>query len=128
VDKGASQIRDHVTLVYAIETGHPLVVGRFPKKPVMITSELYDAIGKARSAILKHIPGGMQFSARLESNIVKFACAASLLSYFNYDLDYIPVSRDVLDRAVRLYVEEASVRTKEAFKAEDVIGELFRQR
>ncbi|MCX8150588.1 MAG: hypothetical protein N3D85_03690 [Candidatus Bathyarchaeota archaeon] len=128
VDKGAGQIRDHVTLVYAIETGHPLVRGRFPKKPVMITSALYDAIGKARAAILKHIPGGMQFSARLENNIVKFACAASLLSYFNADLDYIPVSKDVVDRAVRLYVEEASVRTKEAFTPEEVIEELFRQR
>ncbi|MGF3521612.1 MAG: hypothetical protein ACQXXJ_00765 [Candidatus Bathyarchaeia archaeon] len=128
VDKGAGQIRDHVTLVYAIETGHPLVRGRFPKKPVMITAELYDAIGRARNAILKHIPGGMQFSARLENNIVKFACAASLLSYFNDDLDYIPVSKDVVDRAVRLYVEEASVRTKEAFKPEEVIGELFKRR
>ncbi len=128
VDKGASQIRDHATLVYAIETGHPLVRGRFPKKPVMITTETFEAISKARVAILKHIPGGMQFSARLENNIIKFACAASLLSYFNENLDYIPVSKDVLDRAVRLYVEEASVRSKEAFKPEDVTKDLFRQR
>ena len=128
VDKGASQIRDHVTLVYAIETGHPLVRGRFPKKPVMITAETFQAISKARGAILKHIPGSMQFSARLENNIVKFACAASLLSYFNEDLEYIPVSKEVLDRAVRLYVEEASIRTKEAFKPEDVLKDLFRQR
>lgn len=128
VDKGASQIRDHVTLVYAIQTGHPLVRGRFSKKPVMVTSETFEAISKARAAILKHIPGGMQFSARLENNIIKFACAASLLSHFNQDLDYIPVSKDVLDRAVRLYVEEASVRSKEAFKPEDVNKDLFRGR
>ena len=125
VDRGAKQIRDHVALVYAIETGHPLVKGRFPKKPVMITSEMYEAIGRAREEILKRIPGSMKFSARLEHNVVKFACAASLLNYFNEDLDYVPVSADALDRAIRLYVEEASVRSKEEFKPEEVLKELF---
>ena len=125
VDKNAKQIRDHVTLVYAIQTGHPLVRRRFPKKPVMITAEMYEAIGRARDAILRRIPDSMKFSARLEHNVVKFACAASLLNYFNDDLDYIPVSADALDRALRLYVEEASVRSKEEFKPEDVIKELF---
>ena len=94
LDKGAQQIRDHVTLTHAIETEHPLVRSRFPPKPVMITSETFDAIGKAREAILKRIPGSMKFSARLENNVVKFACAASLLSYFNDELDYIPVRCD----------------------------------
>ena len=101
LDKGAQQIRDHATLTYAIETEHPLVRGRFSPKPVMITPEMYDAISRARDAILKRIPGSMKFSARLESNVVKFACAASLLSYFNSDLDYIPVSEDVVKRAVK---------------------------
>src|SRR4030042_5658694 len=76
LDKGAQQIRDHATLTYAIETEHPLVRGRFSPKPVMITPEMYDAISRARDAILKRIPGSMKFSARLESNVVKFACAA----------------------------------------------------
>ncbi|MCW4011246.1 MAG: hypothetical protein NWF05_11630 [Candidatus Bathyarchaeota archaeon] len=124
VDKSAKQIRDHVTLVYAIETDHPLVKGRFPKKPVMITAEMYDAIGKAREAILKRIPGSMKFSARLEHNVVKFACAASVLNYFNDNLDHIPVSTDALERAVSLYVEEAAVRSKEAFKPEEVLRDL----
>ncbi len=128
VDKGAAEIRDHVTLVYAIETGHPLVKARFPKKPVMITAETYDAISKARAAILKRIPGSMKFSARLEQNMIKFACAASLMNYFNDDLDYIPVSADVLERAVRLYVEEAAVRSKEEFKPEEVLKDLFRKK
>jgi hypothetical protein len=125
LDKGAQQIRDHVALTYAIETEHPLVRGRFSSKPVMITPEMYDAISRAREAILKRIPGSMKFSARLESNVVKFACAASLLSYFNLNLDYIPVSEDVVKRAVKLYVEEASVRSKEEFQPEEVMQELF---
>ncbi len=89
---------------------------------------MYDAIGKARTAILKHIPEGMKFSARLEHNVVKFACSASLLNYFSDDLDYIPVSSDALERAVRLYVEGASVRSREAFKPQDVLKELFKKK
>jgi len=57
--------------------------------------------------------------------MVKFACAASLLNYFNDDLDYIPLSEDALERAVRLYVEEASVRSKEEFTPEEVFKDLF---
>jgi hypothetical protein len=125
VDKGARQIRDHVALIYAIETGHPLVRGRFPQKPVMITAETYEAISRAREAILKRIPGSLKFSARLESNVIKFACAASLLNYFNLDLDYIPVTEDTVERAVKLYVEEASVRSKEEFQPDEVLQELF---
>jgi hypothetical protein len=128
VDKWAKQIRDHVTLVYAIQTGHPLVKGRFTKKPVMITQQMYDAIGRAREAILKRIPDSMKFSARLEHNVVKFACSASLLTYFNNDLDHIPVSADALDRAIRLYAEAASVRSREAFKPEDVLKELAKKK
>ncbi len=128
LDKGAKQIRDHVALVYAIQTGHPLVKGRFPKKPVKITPEMYDAIGKARTAILRHLPEGMKFSARLEHNVVKFACSASLLNYFGEDLPYIPVCADALERAVRLYAEGASVRSREAFKTEDVLKELFKKK
>jgi hypothetical protein len=126
VDKGARQIRDHVTLIYAIETGHPLVRGRFPQKPVMITAETYEAIGRAREAILKRIQHeSLRFSARLESHVIKFACAASLLNYFHSDLDYIPISEDALNQAVKLYVEEASVRSKEEFRPEEVLEELF---
>jgi hypothetical protein len=125
LDEGAQQIRDHVALTYAIETEHPLVRGRFSQKPVMITAETYEAISKAREAILKRIPGSMKFSARLESNVIKFACAASLLNYFNIDLDYIPVSEDVVKLAVKLYVEEASVRSKEEFQPDEVLQELF---
>ena len=61
LDKMAKQIRDHVTLVYAIQTGHQLVRERFKKKPVMITPEMYETVGKARESILKHIPDSMKF-------------------------------------------------------------------
>ncbi|MDH5712945.1 MAG: hypothetical protein OEY83_03265 [Candidatus Bathyarchaeota archaeon] len=125
IEKGARQIRDHLTLVYAIETEHPLVKGRFICKPVMINPQAYDLIKDARKAILEQIPQEfVRFSARLEDRAIRFACAASLLSYFHSDLDYIPVSEDALRYAVQLYVEEASVRSREEFKPEEVLGKL----
>jgi len=126
IEKGAKQIRDHLTLVYAVETGHPLARARFPRKPVMITPQAYDIIERARNAILERIPREVvTFSARLEDRAMRFACAASLLNYFNLDLDYIPVSEDALRYATQLYVEEASVRSRQEFKPEEVLAEIL---
>jgi len=125
IEKGAKQIRDHLTLVYAIETEHPLVRARFSYKPVMITPQAYGIIEKARNAILEQIPREVvTFSARLEDRAIRFACAASLLNYFQSDLDYIPVSEDALKYATQLYVEEASVRSRQEFKPEEVLARI----
>ncbi len=124
--KGARRVRDHLTLVYAIETGHPLVKGQFPYRPVMITPQAFDLLKKARELILEHIPREVvSFSARLEKRAMRFACAASLLNYFHSSLDYVPVSEDALKYATQLYVEEASVRSREEFKPEEVLEKLF---
>jgi len=126
VEKGAQNIRDHVTLVYAIETGHPLVKDSFPCKPVMITPEAYSKIKEAREAILKEIPHEVvRFSARLEDRAIRFACAASLLNYFHSELDYIPLGEDAIKYAIQLYVEEASVRSREEFKPEEILEKLI---
>jgi len=125
IEKGARQVRDHLTLAYAIETEHPSVKGRFPCKPMMITPQVYELIRDARKAILEQIPHEfVRFSARLEDRAIRFACAASLLSYFRSDLDYIPVSEDALRYAVQLYVEEASVRSRKEFKPQEVLEKL----
>jgi len=126
IEKGARDIRDHVALIYAIETGHPLVKGQFPYKPVMITPQAYDMIKNAREAILEQIPREVvRFSARLEDRAIRFACASSLLNYFHSNLDYIPVSEDALKYAVQLYVEEASVRSREEFRPEEILEKLI---
>ncbi len=125
-EEGARKVRDHLTLVYAIETSHPLVKGNFPRKPVMITPEAHDVIGRAREQILEHIPRKVvSFSARLEKRAMQFACATSLLNYFHSDFDYVPVSDDALRYATQLYVEEASVRSREEFRPEEVLEQLF---
>jgi len=126
IGRGAQDIRDHVTLVYAIETRHPLVKDRFPYKPVMITPQAYAMIKEAREAILERIPHEVvKFSARLEDRAIRFACATSLLNYFSSDLDYVPVSEDALKYAMQLYVEEASVRSREEFKPEEILERLI---
>jgi len=125
IEKGAKQIRDHLTLVHAIETGHPLVKARFPYKPVLITPQAYEIIEKARNAILERIPREVvTFSARLEDRAMRFACAASLLNYFQSGLDHVPVSEDALRYATQLYVEEASVRSRQEFKPEEVLARI----
>ncbi len=125
IDEGAQDIRDHLTLVYAAEVKHPLVQSRFPPKPVMLTPKAQEVLMKTRKAILEEIPQEVvRFSARLEDRAIRFACAASLLSYFQSDLDYIPVSDEALTYAIQLYVEEASVRSREEFVPETVLGKL----
>jgi len=125
IEKGARQIRDHLTLVYAIETGHPLVKARFSPKPVLITPKAYELVEKARNAILEQIPREfVTFSARLEDRAMRFACAASLLNYFQSNFDYVPVSEDALKYAIQLYVEEASVRSRQEFKPEEVLAKI----
>jgi len=126
-EKSAKKVRDHLTLVYAIETRHPLLQNRFKFKPVMITPQVFEIIGKARAAILERIPERVvKFSARLEDKALRFACAASLMDYFRYDEDFIPVNEEALKYAVQLYVEEASIRSREAFNPSEVLNEIFR--
>jgi len=126
IEKGARQIRDHVALVYAIETKHPLVASRFTPKPVLITPGAYEMIEKARNAILEQIPREfVTFSARLEDRAIRFACAASLLNYFQSSSEYVSISEDALKYAVQLYVEEASVRSRQEFKPEEVLAKVF---
>lgn len=125
IEKGAKKIRDHLTLVYAIETRHPLVRARFPPKPVLITPKTYEIIEKARNAILEQIPREfVTFSARLEDRAMRFACSASLLNYFQSNLEYIPMNEDALKYAIQLYVEEASVRSRQEFMPEEVLTKL----
>lgn len=125
IEKGAEKIRDHLTLVYAIETQHPLVKACFPPKNVLITAKAYKMIEKARNAILEQIPREfVTFSARLEERAMRFACSASLLNYFQSSFDYIPISEEALKYAVQLYVEEASVRSRQEFTPEEVLRKI----
>ncbi len=125
VEEGAQQIRDHLSLVFAAEVEHPLVKNRFLQKPVMLTQKAKQLLRKAREAILEEIPREVvSFSARLEDRAIRFASAAALINYFQSNLDYVPVSEEALNYAIRLYVEEASVRSQKEFEPESVLKKL----
>ena len=125
MDKAAS-IRDHLTLVHAIETNHPLVEDIYPYKPVLLTRSVYERIVEAREAILEHLKyrESLDFSPRLEMRAIQLACAMSLLSYFRDDKECIDIDQEAIRLAIKFYVEEASVRSKEEFKPEWVLYDL----
>jgi hypothetical protein len=77
----AGKIRDHLTLVHAIETGHPLVAAKFRSKPVRLERSLYDQLRAVSEKALK-TTSFPKFSPRLKSRAVRLAAAASLLTYF----------------------------------------------
>ncbi len=106
----AEKIRDHLTLVYAIQTGHPLVAGKFRARPIRLERDLYDALRAVSEEALKgtRYP---KFSPRLKGRAVRLAAAATLLTFFA-DAEPGPLAiRDVeSDFARRFYEEEIRAR------------------
>jgi hypothetical protein len=106
----ADRIRDHLTLVYAIQTGHPLVAGKFRARPVRLERKLYDQLRGVSEKALKttQFP---KFSPRLKSRAVRLAAAATLLTYFAEDgmgpLSIGPIESEF---ARRFYEEEIRAR------------------
>ena len=122
----ASSIRDHLTLVHSIEIQHPLVKDTFPYKPILLTRDAYERIVEAREAIMEYLKykESLEFSPRLEMRAIQLACAMSLLSYFRDDREHINIDNEAIRLAIKFYVEEASVRSKEEFKPEWVLYDL----
>ena len=106
----ASQIRDHLTLVHAIETGHPLVAAKFRARPVRLERALYDTLRGVSEKALK-TTSFPKFSPRLKSRAVRLAAAASLLTYFAQEAPGpIPIGAPEADFARRFYEEEIRAR------------------
>jgi len=106
----AEKIRDHLTLVYAIETGHPLVSGKFRPRPVRLERSLYEKLREVSERALK-TTDFPKFSPRLKSRAVRLAAAASLLTYFTASgLDPVRIGPEEADFARRFYEEEIRAR------------------
>jgi hypothetical protein len=106
----AEKIRDHLTLVHAIETHHPLVSGKFRSRSVRLDAGLYERLREVSEAGLAASPNP-SFSPRLKSRAVKLAAAASLLGFFRKEsADPIPIGREESDFARRFYEEEIRAR------------------
>ncbi len=124
--EGSETLRAHLTLVHAAETGHPLVRGRLAERPVVVDEGVYEAVSKARDAVLSEIPGDRPgFSPRLEIRAIQLASALALMRYFAEDSeDPISVDDGSLKLAIRFYVEEAAVRSRELFDPSEVLAKL----
>jgi len=106
----AGAIRDHLTLVYAIETGHPLVARTFRRRPVRLERPLYERL---RAVSEKGLSGTTvpKFSPRLKSRAVRLAAAASLLNYFaDPDEATLGIGPEETELAARFYAEEIRAR------------------
>jgi hypothetical protein len=106
----ADRIRDHLTLLHAIETGHPLVARRFRSRPVRLDPALYGRLREVSDRALK-TTAFPKFSPRLKTRAVRLAAAASLLAYFRADGDGpLPIGPVESDFARRFYEEEIRAR------------------
>ncbi len=108
-DLGES-IRDHLTLVHAIETGHPLVARRFRRRAVRLERPLYDRL---RAVSEKGLVGAEvpRFSPRLKSRAVRLAAASALLTYFRDPTDAgIGIGPRETELAADFYAEEIRAR------------------
>ena len=106
----AEKIRDHLTLIYAAQTGHPLVAGRLRTKPVRLDPALYRQLREVSEAALtsRSFP---RFSPRLKSRAVKLAAAAAIVGYFRHDRDAtLPVGSEETALARSFYEEEIRAR------------------
>ncbi|MGI0070459.1 MAG: hypothetical protein ACRECT_00015 [Thermoplasmata archaeon] len=106
----ADRIRDHLTLVHAIETGHPLVAAKFRSRPVRLERGLYDQLRAVSEKALK-TTSFPKFSPRLKSRAVRLAAAASLLTYFAEPKEAtIGIGKGESEFARRFYEEEIRAR------------------
>jgi len=122
----ASKIRDHLTLVYAIQTTEPLVAGTFYDKKIVITSEILKMLEEATNLVLEQL-GDVKvvpFSMRLERRALQLASAMMLMNYFNSNSDLIPIDQVAATMAAQFFVEEAWVRSNEAFPLFEVLKKL----
>jgi len=124
----APKLRDHLTLIYAIQTRHPLIVEAFQEKKVLFTGEMLNLLEEASNLILEHLEAKtVPFSMRLESRAVQLASALSLTNYFNTSSDVIPIDSTAARMAIQFFVEEAWIRANESFPLYEVLKKLALQ-
>jgi len=106
----AGRIRDHLTLVHAIQTHHPLVSGKFRSRAVRLDPGLYASLREVSERALARTTHP-KFSPRLKSRAVRLGAAAALVAYFARPGDGpIPIGREEGAFARQFYEEEIGAR------------------
>ncbi len=106
----AGPIRDHLTLVYAAETGHPLLRDRLAAKGIALSPELFARLRQSSERALSGIESP-HFSPRLRQRAVRIAAAAALLRYFAPGpREQIPIGQAEIELACHFFDQEAHDR------------------
>jgi hypothetical protein len=108
----SERIRDHLTLVHAIQTGHPLTRHRWKPRPVALTPTLYERLREVSEEALAQT-SSPRFSPRLKGRAVRLAAASALVGYFSQPEEAagpLPVGRAEEDLARLFYRQEIAAR------------------
>lgn len=120
----AGEIRDHLTLVYAIQTEHPLVKERFKKKTIVLRDTFFHELEKAQELVLAQIKSDILFSVRVRQNAIKLAGALTLFSYFAKSDDRLEIGEDAVKLALKFFIEEVAIRQKVSVDVESILYNL----
>jgi hypothetical protein len=120
----AKEIRDHLTVVYAIQTEHPLVKERFKRKTVVLRDTFFHELEKAQELVLGQIKSDILFSVRVRQNAIKLAGALTLFSYFAQPDDRLEIGKDAIRLAMKFFIEEVAIRQKVSVDVESILYAL----
>lgn len=105
----SGQIRDHLTLLHAIQSGHPLVK-KWRRKGVELTKDVYTSLRGVSDKALARTKSP-KFSPRLKSRAVRLAAAGAMVGYFaQEDSDNLEVGQVEEGLARTFYEEEIEAR------------------
>lgn len=106
----AHKIRDHLTLIFAVENG--LHDSDIPKKRIKLKAEFLKRLRQVRNEILSEVEQP-PFSPRLEKRVLQIACSIALLEYFHSDEPIITVSEAAYNFAEKVFKKEVQTRMRE---------------
>jgi hypothetical protein len=113
-----------LTLVYAIQTEHPLVKDRFKRKTIVLRDTFFHELEKAQELVLAQIKTDILFSVRVRQNAIKLAGALSLFSYFAQPSDRLEIGEDAIKLAMKFFIEEIAIRQKVSVDVESILYTL----
>ncbi|MHA1665593.1 MAG: hypothetical protein ACTSVW_07160 [Candidatus Njordarchaeales archaeon] len=122
----ANNIREHLTLVYAIQTNHPLISEKFQPKKIILTEKLDEILEKVDDILLEKVKDTdlLAPSVRLAERAIKVASAGAMTTYFKSSDDHLKISDNEIRYAVKFYIEEMNIRCGEQFNTEEICKQL----
>ena len=120
----ADRIRDHLVLIYAIQTEHELVKNKFKKKKIVVRESAFVKLEEASDLILNQLEGPIRFSVRVQKNALKLASAFTLPSFFAQTGDNLEITSDALNLALKFFAEEIAIRQKVEIDTGSVLYKL----